>query len=170
MSFSPMTRRRTDHVTRQRFITRKLKALGSSVAGGAAVELAVMLPVLLLIAIGVSDLGRVFFTGITVANAARAGAQWGSMNPVNSANPAGMNLAATDDAADAAPITVSSRSFCRCDAGELDCLDGGDCGVAYGAYRSYVEVTVSKTVDLIFSYPGLPTSVTLSRTATFRVQ
>ncbi len=146
-----------------------LKELCSSVAGGAAVELAVVLPVLLLLAVGVSDLGRVFFTGITVANAARAGAQWGAQSTATSTDTVNMNLAATNDAADAGAVTVSSRSFCRCDAGEIGDCTTGNCG-AYGNYRLYVEVTVTKAVNLIFGYPGLPSSVTLSRTATFRVQ
>lgn len=146
-----------------------LKALFSSVAGGAAVELAVVLPVLLLLAVGVSDLGRVFFTGITVANAARAGAQYGAQSTATSADTVSINLAATNDAADAGAVTVSSRSFCRCDAGEIGDCTTGDCP-GYGIYRLYVEVTVTKAVNLLFQYPGLPSTVTLSRTATFRVQ
>lgn len=158
-------------MTRQRSVMGVLKALSRSVGGGAAVELAVILPVLLLIGIGVSDIGRVFFTGITVANAARAGAQWGAQSTAMSADTVAINLAATNDALDAGAITVSSRSFCQCDnnTGEVADCTAGDCG-AYGTYRLYVEVTASKVVNLIFQYPGFPGSVTLSRTATFRVQ
>jgi Flp pilus assembly protein TadG len=152
----------------QRFIE-TLQGLRKSVAGGAAVELAIVLPVLVLLAIGVSDIGRVFFAGITVANAARAGAQYGTLDTDHSGDTTLINLAATQDAASAGSVTVSSRKFCRCDGGEVDCANGLDCGV-YGAYRVYIEVTVSKNVDLIFNWPGLPDAVTLSRTATFRLQ
>ena len=46
--------------------------------GGALLELAVAIPMLILIAIGVIDYGRVYTTAITVSNAARAGAEFGS--------------------------------------------------------------------------------------------
>lgn len=135
----------------------------------AAVELAIILPVLVLLVIGVADLSRVFLTRITVSNAARAGAQYGSQSTATSADTAGMNSAARQDALESAPITVTSRSFCRCNSGEISDCSTGDCG-AYGLYRLYVEVTASKTVNLVFNYPGLPSSVALSRKATFRVQ
>ena len=140
-----------------------------SETGGAAVELAIILPVLVLLGIGVSDIGRVFFAGITVANAARAGAQWGAYSTSNSGDTVAINLAATEEAASAGSVTVSSRKFCRCDGGEVDCTNGLDCG-AYGAYRVYVEVTVSKNVDLLFNWPGFADPAVLTRTATFRLQ
>src|SRR5688572_25595877 len=150
-------------------VRRALKFARRSETGSAAVELAIVLPVLALVAIVASDFARIYFTGITVANAARAGAQYGAQDLSTSGNTAGMNQAATDDAADAGAITVSSRSFCRCDAGEVADCTIGSCG-AYGEYRLYVEVTASKTVDMVFRYPGLDPSYTLTRTATFRVQ
>lgn len=137
--------------------------------GSAAVELAIILPVLVLIVIGVADLGRVYLTRMTVSNAARAGAQYGSQSTATSADTVGMNAAAKQDALESAPIAVTSRSFCRCAGGEIGDCTTGDCG-AYGLYRLYVEVTASKTVNLVFNYPGLPSSVALSRKATFRVQ
>jgi len=156
-------------VPKLRSVTRKSRGLLRSVTGGAAVELAVILPVLVLLGIGVSDLGRLFFTGITVANAARAGASYGAQSTATSGDTVAINLVATQDAVNAGTVTVSSRSFCRCDAGEVADCTVGDCG-AYGEYRFYVEVTVTKAVNLIFQYPGFPSPVTLSRTATFRVQ
>jgi Flp pilus assembly protein TadG len=45
--------------------------------GNALVELAVAIPILILIAVGVADYSRLYFTEITVANAARSGADWG---------------------------------------------------------------------------------------------
>lgn len=45
------------------------------------VEMALLLPVLLIILIGAVDLGRVFYSYITVTNAAREGARYGAANP-----------------------------------------------------------------------------------------
>jgi Flp pilus assembly protein TadG len=46
--------------------------------GQELVEFAVMLPLLLIVLIGVIDLGRVFHASITIANASRAGARYAS--------------------------------------------------------------------------------------------
>ena len=48
--------------------------------GVVAVELAIVLPVLLLLALACTDFGRVVHGFITVANAARCGAEYGSMH------------------------------------------------------------------------------------------
>jgi Flp pilus assembly protein TadG len=50
----------------------------SGFRGQELVEFAVMLPFLLIILIGVIDLGRVFHASITIANASRAGARYAS--------------------------------------------------------------------------------------------
>ena len=46
--------------------------------GAAAVELAVVLPVLLLLALGCVDLGRAAALNIALSNAARVGAEYGA--------------------------------------------------------------------------------------------
>ena len=49
----------------------------------AAIELALLLPLLVTIALGCVDFGRVFYMNIAVANATRAGAGVASFNPVS---------------------------------------------------------------------------------------
>ncbi|QIA27137.1 pilus assembly protein [Thermaerobacter sp. PB12/4term] len=49
--------------------------------GQSLVELAVLLPVLLLILMGVLDFGRYFYAGLTVRHAAREGARYGAVHP-----------------------------------------------------------------------------------------
>ncbi len=46
-------------------------------------EFAILLPVLLLIAFGVLDLGRLFHSAITITNAAREGARYGMFDPTD---------------------------------------------------------------------------------------
>jgi Flp pilus assembly protein TadG len=48
-----------------------------SQSGQELVEFAIVLPLLLLVAFGVLDLGRVFHSAITITNAAREGARYG---------------------------------------------------------------------------------------------
>jgi len=49
--------------------------------GQALVELAILLPILLVILLGVIDFGRVFYAYVTITNASREGARYGSLNP-----------------------------------------------------------------------------------------
>ena len=152
---------------RGRCLLRRLGGLRRSEKGSAMVELAVVLPVLILIAIGVMDYGRVYFTSVAVANAARAGAEWGASEPGNQTQFTKMEDFAKLDGAEAAPITVTASRVCRC--GGTTVLCSATCG-GYGVPRVFIQVTASKVVTMLLNYPGLPPTVTVSRTATFRSQ
>jgi hypothetical protein len=56
-------------------------------SGQSIVELALMLPVLALLLIGILDLGRIYFSYITVINVAREGARYAAANPPTSCAP-----------------------------------------------------------------------------------
>ncbi|MDE3088426.1 MAG: pilus assembly protein [Chloroflexota bacterium] len=56
-----------------------------ALAGQGFVELAILLPVLLVILIGVLDLGRLLGAYVTLTNAAREGARYGTDNPTDTA-------------------------------------------------------------------------------------
>lgn len=145
----------------------RLARLHRSETGGALVELAVVLPVLILIAVGVMDYGRVYFTAVAVTNAARAGAEWGASVKGREGQTTNIQDFAKLDGAESAPITVTAQQTCKCGATAVSCAT--TCG-GYGEPRVFVEVTATKTVALLIKYPGLPASVTVSRTASFRVQ
>lgn len=49
--------------------------------GQSLVEFALILPLFVLIIAGIFDLGRAFFTSITITNAARVGARYGTLHP-----------------------------------------------------------------------------------------
>ncbi len=68
-------------------------ALGEN--GSAIVELALCVPVLILIVLGTGDFARVFYTSIALSDAARAGAQYGAHSVTQSGNTSGMQTAAT---------------------------------------------------------------------------
>lgn len=137
--------------------------------GGAALEFAVVLPVLLLLGIGVADFGRAFFTGITVASAARAGAQWGAHDVDNTDDTVSMRQKAEADADNILPITVAARQWCKCpDGSDPACTDS--CPDGYGQPQVFITVIVTKKLSLIFRYPGFPDSLTFRDSATFRAQ
>jgi Flp pilus assembly pilin Flp len=149
-------------------VVRFLKTFHRSNRGAAAIELAVVLPLLALLAIGVAEFGRLYFTAITVANAARAGAQYGAQSAITSSDFNGMDQAARNDAADLGIITPSSSRFCLCPDGSVPACTGTCAG--YGVPEVFVQTSASKMVTFLMRYPGLPSTITVSRTATFRVQ
>ena len=114
--------------------------------GVAALELALLLPVLCLIAAITVDYSRLFYHWTVITSSAHNGAYYASTT--SSPTQAGLNSAALADATDlnnpaptVSPITSGTDS-------------GGN---------AYVEVTVSYTFQSLFPWPGMPTSVALSR-------
>jgi len=135
--------------------------------GAALIELLIAIPLLILFVIGAAEFGRVYYAAITVANAARAGAQFGAQEG-ESGNFAGITSAAQSEASDLGVISSFPSRFCRCPDGSAPACTGTCPG--FGAPEVFVKDSVIKTVTFFFKYPGLPQSITVSRTATFRVQ
>ena len=96
---------------------------------------------------------------------ARAGVQAGFNN---SADTAAMTRA-VDNASglNAAAVTVTPTNSCGCADGSTPAC-GGTCADG-STLRTYVSVTVSEPYSLLLSYPGFASPVTLSATATLRV-
>jgi Flp pilus assembly protein TadG len=136
-------------------------------SGTALLEMAIVLPFLLLAAIGVAEFGRVYFNAIRVANAATAGAQYGAQN-IGSYDAARIRQVARDDANDQA-LQVTSSTACRCPGSEAVVVCSTTC-VGYGSPQFFVEVAATKTHTFLLRYPGIPQSITVTRTATFREQ
>jgi hypothetical protein len=138
--------------------------------GSALIELAIAIPVLVLLIIGVADFGRMFFTGITVANAARAAAEYGA-NSIDNSNldSSVINQAGRDEAADVGGVTVTSEKFCRCFDGTTPPCDGS-CPDPYTWVEVFIKAKAQKTINLVLRYPGLPQTLTFRDSATFRAQ
>jgi Flp pilus assembly protein TadG len=139
-------------------------------AGNALVELAAVTPMLLLLAIGAFDFGRVFYTAMAVTGAAHAGAQYGAQSVGKAEDQAGMVQAALDSSPDLGiSATASESPVCRCATGSATV----DCDTTDSAclpLRVYASVTASRTFTTIVNYPGIPHSVPISRTAQIRAQ
>ena len=146
-----------------------MKVEKRSAAGIATLEMALITPLLLLMVLGIADFGRVFYTAITLAHAARAGAAYGSQSNAATSDIAGMQQAAREEAQDLNGISVIAERFCECpDAGPVDCVIG--ICVTNVAPELYVKVTASKTFKTIAPYPGIPNTLPLSREAIVRAQ
>jgi Flp pilus assembly protein TadG len=125
-------------------------------AGSASVETAILLPLILLLALGSTDLGRFSYAWVSVATAARNGAQYGSTSPSCASNAAGIRSAvlremATVPGSSASNPTVTST---------VDTIGPG---------HTFVRVTVTFRFDSIIPYPGLPDFLNVTRTVYMRV-
>jgi Flp pilus assembly protein TadG len=135
--------------------------------GNSFIEVALLLPVLLLLCCGTMDFARVVYAGVEIASAARAGVQYGALTPGHSGDASGMVSAALADAADlGSSVTASARNYCACSGSTVDCSSTCSGETPEG----YVSVTANYTFNTLLSYPGVPSRVVLSRTAKMRVQ
>jgi Flp pilus assembly protein TadG len=136
--------------------------------GFATVEFALIAPLLLFLVAGVVDYALLMRDAIAVADAARAGAQFGSLNITNSSNTSGMQTAALNAAPDIKGLTATAAQVCECSNGTVVNCSGGTC--SSGPVRTYVQVTAQTSTTAIFTFWGLPFGGTVSSTATMRAQ
>jgi Flp pilus assembly protein TadG len=121
--------------------------------GAAAVELALLAPFLAFLFVAAVDYGRVFYYSITLENCARNGALYAS-DPTNAA------FSRYTSASDAALADASNLS----PAPTVTSTSGTD-----SSGQAYVTVTVTWTFHTLTSYPGIPSSTTLSRSVRVNV-
>jgi Flp pilus assembly protein TadG len=138
-------------------------------SGQSAVELGLALVVLPLMLVIAADFGRVFFFGIAVNNAARAGAQYGSQTVITAADISGMKAAATTDGSNVAGLTATaSQCTCESPAGSVPACADSYCDP--NSTATFVEVDTSAPFTTILDYPGVPHSITLTGKAVMQVQ
>ena len=158
--------------------------LRRSESGQSVIELALLTPILLILVIGIVEMGRFAYLGILVGNAARAGAAWGAQNLASSADPTDISTAAQNDfqnGGTVAGLTVTSSDVCGCDNGgtfttATACSGTGTGTCAAGHWVVLVQVTATGTFKPLFTYATgglfgflkIP-SLTYSDTATERV-
>jgi Flp pilus assembly protein TadG len=144
------------------------KALRCEV-GSSLVELALVLPVLFLLLLGVFDFGRAYYLAIEISQAAHSAALYGSQNPTDTT---GMQYAAVADASDVPNFTISSVTAtygCECSDGSLavaGCTANPSCGTMNVV--DYVQVNTSTSYSALFPYPGIPSPLTLRGSARMR--
>lgn len=76
----------------------------NSESGVAAVEMAIILPVLFLILFGIINFGTVFYNYIVITNAAREGARWGSIHLAQSEVTNPPSICSTSSLTSTAPL------------------------------------------------------------------
>jgi Flp pilus assembly protein TadG len=143
--------------------------------GLALVELALVTPLLMLLLVGLIEIGRFAYLSILVGNAAQAGAQYGAGNLTTALDVSGMENAALNDGQNVPGLTVASpapSAVCHCYNGTTTttiACSQTSCPLA-GYHRNvYVQVTAHGSFTPLFNYPGLPSALSVSRTVTMRV-
>ncbi len=150
----------------------RLRILCNANHGAALIDLALLVPALLLLVIGATDLGRAGYVGIQVVNAAHAGAEYGSLNPSDTA---GITTAAQQSAPNVSNLTVTAPTWgCECSDGSsysARCAIMPVCAANNtrgGNVVHRVQVTTSVVFRTLVPWPGIPSSMTLSGKATIR--
>lgn len=162
-------------------ISRERSSILPRQSGQTLLEVALLMPLLLALLLGVIDLGRFGYLDIMVANAARAGAGYGAQNLAQSVDTTGITDAADNDyqnngePVSTLNVSVLSPQVCGCDNGgaftaaATGCNGAGSGTCAAGHWVVTVSVTASGKFDPLFPYPGIPNPITLSSTSTMRV-
>ena len=168
---------------RRRRLGAMLRTLRSQ-SGQSMVELALLTPLLLLMVIGIVEMGRYGYLSILLSNAARAGASYGAQSLALSVDTTGISNAAHNDFYNNGNSTQNTSNFsatstvtCGCDSsGSVSpdttpaCYAVGAGTCASGTWAVTVHVTVQAKFTSLFNYPGIPSSLTVSNTAVMRVQ
>lgn len=134
--------------------------------GASLVELAFVLPLFPLLLFGALDFGRAFYLSVEVAGAAHAAALYGSQNPTDTA---GIRQAALLDAPDVPNLSAGTPVYGN------ECSDGtkytsGSATLTCPSNNqvSRVDVTVTGTYSPLIPWPGVPSSLPLSSSASMR--
>jgi len=114
-----------------------------------------------------------YYTYVTISDAARAGVQFGAQSVVTAANANGIAAAVTNDAGNISLASGSPTvSQCTC-VSTADAKIVAQCSSSYNCSTNpaatWVTVSVSSPFTTFVKYPGLPNPVTLTNTAQMEV-
>jgi Flp pilus assembly protein TadG len=154
-----------------RTISRLRPRLLRSQAGTAMVEFALTAPALVLMFMGIVEVGRYATYAVLAQASARSGANYGSYNLMTAADLTGIDTWAAGDAQYLpAPITVTYQHLCSVNGvlPPVACTWTKVSPPVNTVY--YIKVNVSAIYAPWVSYPGLPNSVTVTGSDFLRVQ
>jgi Flp pilus assembly protein TadG len=138
--------------------------------GSGLIEFALLVLILMLLALGVFNLGLAIEAGDTISAAARAGAFFGASDG-NANNTSGMQNAALNSATGlTASMTANASTWCTCTAGSATTVSCTSLCNTYGPPIQYVKVQTSATIPLLFNFPGVPLTIPLGASFTLRAR
>lgn len=137
-------------------------------SGIAAVEFALIAPVLILLVVITYDIGMVVNDRMAMEDAALTSARYvfqgGDIAEVEA------EVTPMLDLTDPTSYAVTAEYQCECDDGAaIDC-DTGCSGVGSGYMRRFVNVETSMDHQFLFPYPGMPDQLTIEGGARLQVE
>jgi len=143
-----------------------MKRLRVDETGGALVETALTMPMLLVLLLGAVEFANVAYTSLEVTSAAKAGVSYGARTGGTTGDTAGIAYAAANDAANLQTLKVTSTfSSYACSDGTA--ITGPDYSSQCG--NSHLEQTLTvvtqATIQPLIHIAGLPTQYTITSQA-----
>jgi Flp pilus assembly protein TadG len=160
-----------DRNQRQMGTMRRRVAMRDDV-GQALIELALALPIYILLLLGSAEFALLAYASIEVSNAARAGVAYGAQSAATAADLTGMATAATNDGSNVAGLSATASQFCSCSnaaATQVACATAPTT-CASARVLNYVQVNTTAAVSPPIRLPGLPITFTLRGQAIMRVE
>jgi Flp pilus assembly protein TadG len=127
--------------------------------GGALVEMALTIPLLLALLLGAAEFGMASYAAVEVENAAMAGVQYGTSSPNASGDITGIQNAAANDAANITLGTTTVSHTCICANGTTSTCLPTDCTGSHP--ETILKVQTQTTFTPGINVPGFPTSFTI---------
>ncbi len=146
-----------------------LRRFASDERGSAAVELGVLAPILILLCLGLIEVGRYANFAVLTVNAARAGVQYGAQNLVTAIDHSGMQQAALNDGQKIGGLNAQATHFCQCSDGSASSCLGTDCPAPLHRIV-WVQVKTTGAYSSLLSFPGIPATIAVGGTAIMRSQ
>jgi Flp pilus assembly protein TadG len=169
------TRQTASHT--QRIRRHSLRSVLLDDLGSSVMELALIMPVFVMMLMMTVEGGRMAYYGIEVSNAARAGVAYAAQSTATSTGTSAIQTAASNDAPDLTSIsglTVTPSIACQCANGTsfttISCGTASTTCVSPSRTIKYVQVNTSAQVNTVLRYPGLPTTYNLQGQAIMRIE
>ena len=137
-------------------------------SGVAAVELALVTPFLVLLAVGVVDFGLAWNQQMALSNAVRAGAQYAIVRKPVQADVQNIIDAVEETAPEGVVVDTDVRFYCECPNTSTEVACDTDCGGGVER-QSFVEIGIQSNHSLLLPYPGLGGDIDLGNTAIVRL-
>lgn len=137
--------------------------------GLAAIEFAILGPVLVMVLICTADLGLALYHAMQVESAAQAGAEYATVHGFDNTGISNAVTSATSGFSISA--SPAPTEFCGCPngTGVTQATCGSTCANGDGA-GIYVQVGAAGTYTTVIHYPSLPATFSLASSAVVRVQ
>lgn len=123
-----------------------LRRLAGERRGNVLIEFTLALPILMLMMVGMLDLGRFSLQKSAILQAAREAAQYGMLAPDDTAN----IIATAENATGLTAITATSSTFCECSSAPGTAVSCAATCTSPAVLKKYVTVTTSSSFSSVW--------------------